>query len=124
MKTVFRFTDGQWNMPASDDAINAAVQLLGVQLPGDYLAFVRSHNGGEGFVRTNYIIIWRVEDLAKFNREYEVEEYAPGVLLFGSNGGGEGYGFDTQDKDMPVVRVPFIGMERRYMAFVAPTFTE
>jgi len=43
-------------------------------------------------------------------------------FLFGSDGGGEGYGFDTQTRGMPIVRIPFIGMERRYATPVAENF--
>ena len=60
--------------------------------------------------------------MADFNREYEVEKYAPGILLFGSDGGGDGYGFDTRSADMPIVCVPFIGMAHRYAKPVAKDF--
>ena len=80
--------------------------------------------GGEGFLGANYIIFWKAEELSSLNREYEVDKYAPGILLFGSDGGGEGYGFDTQYAAMPVVRVPFIGMDRRYATAVASNFSD
>ena len=51
-------------------------------------------------------------------------KYAPGILLFGSDGGGEGYGFDTQTKGMPIVRIPFIGMARRYATHIAKNFPD
>jgi hypothetical protein len=54
-----------------------------------------------------------------FNREYEVEKYAPGILLFASNGGGEAYGFDTDDVEMPIVRIPFIFMARQSAETIA-----
>jgi hypothetical protein len=53
-----------------------------------------------------------------------VEKYAPGIVLFGSTGGGEGYGFDTQSAPVPVVRLPFIGMERRHATHFARNFPE
>jgi hypothetical protein len=93
-------------------------------LPIDYLAFLRRHNGGEGCLGENYIILWRAEELIQFNRDYEVETYAPGIFLIGSNGGGEGYGFDTCVSSRPVVRLPFIGMERRYADVVAESFAD
>jgi hypothetical protein len=48
--------------------------------------------------------------LEQFNREYEVNEYASGIILIGSDGGGEGFGFDRQSVAMFIVRVPFIGI--------------
>jgi hypothetical protein len=62
---------------------------------------------------------FKAEELAQFNREYEVEKYAPGILLFASNGGVEGYGFDTDDAAMPIVQIPFIGMDRQSAETVA-----
>jgi len=92
---------------------------LGVELPKDYTDFLKEHDGGEGFVCDNYIIFFKAEEFVDFKREYEVEKYAPGILLFASNGGGEGYGFDTEDPVMPIVRIPFIGMNRQSAETIA-----
>jgi hypothetical protein len=46
-----------------------------------------------------------------FNEGYEIRENAPGLVLFGANGGREPFGFDTRDKRMGVVMVPFMRME-------------
>src|SRR5690349_2331702 len=104
---TYSLTEGQLDPPAAPNIIERLSSNLGVALPRDYLDFLRQHNGGEGFVGDNYVVFWRAEELADFNREYEVEKYAPGIIMFGSDGGGEGYGFDTQSAAMPIVRVPF-----------------
>ncbi|MBZ9868009.1 SMI1/KNR4 family protein [Mesorhizobium sp. CA15] len=106
-------TEGQLDAPAESAVVDGLSARLELKLPKDYTDFLKEHNGGEGFVHDNYIIFFKAEELADFNREYEVEKYAPGILLFASNGGGEGYGFDTQHPDMPIVRVPFVGMNRK-----------
>ena len=121
---TYSLTEGQLDQPANPDVVEQLPSELGVALPSDYLDFLRQHNGGEGFVGDNYIIFWKAEELADFNREYEVEKYAPGIFLFGSSGGGEGYGFDTQSAAMPIVCVPFIGMERCYAEPVAKDFAD
>ena len=121
---MYSLTEGQLNAPSDPDVVDGLSDRLGIALPPDYLNFLRQHNGGEGFIGDNYIILWKAEELADFNREYEVEEYAPGILLFGSSGGGEGYGFDTRSAGMPIVRIPFIGMERRYATAVAKDFPD
>lgn len=112
-------TEGQFDAPAESAVVDGLSARLGVALPKDYTDFLKEHNGGEGFVGDNYIIFFKAEELADFNREYEVEKYAPGILLFASNGGGEGYGFDIEDAAMPIVRVPFIGMDRQYAETIA-----
>jgi hypothetical protein len=120
----YELNEGALNSPADHVIVEGLSEALGVNLPADYLDFLRQHDGGEGFIGARYVILWKAEELADFNREYEVETYAPGIFLFGSTGGGEGYGFDTQSPTMPIVRVPFIGMERRYALHVAPSFQE
>jgi hypothetical protein len=53
-------------------------------------------NGGEGFIGENYLRAWPVEDLIQSNKDYRVDEAAPGLFLFGSSGGGEAFAFDTR----------------------------
>lgn len=114
----------QLNAGVSEDAVRDAVSSIGCSLPSDYVQFLGDHDGGEGFIGHNYLIIWKAEELSTFNREYEVAKYAPGLLLFASDGGGEGYGFDTRDSTMPVVSVSFIGMDLNDVERVAGSFTD
>ena len=112
-------TEGQFDGPAESAVVDGLSARLGVELPKDYTKFLKEHNGGEGFIGDSYIIFFKAEELVDFNREYEVEKYAPGILLFASNGGGEAYGFDTHDVEMPIVRIPFIFMERQSAETIA-----
>lgn len=121
---AYSFTEGELDLPADPDVVERLSSDLGVALPSDYLEFLREHNGGEGFLGENYIIFWKAEELSDFNREYEVESYAPGIFLFASSGGGEAYGFDTRSAGLPIVRIPFIGMDRRYAEPVATDFPD
>ena len=93
-------------------------------LPTDYLDFLARSNGGEGFVGREYLILWKAEEIVTFNSDYQVAEFAPGIILFGSSGGGEGYAFDAREMKFPVVRVPFIGLDLKYAEAVAPSFSE
>ena len=91
----------------------------------DYLAFMREHNGCDGPVgREGNISIWRLEEVISATEGYDVAEFAPGLLLFGSDGGNEAYAFDRQDPGWPIVSVPLVGLSRKEMKFVAPTFSE
>lgn len=120
----YSLTEGQLNDPADAGIVDGLAARLEVSLPQEYADFLKEHNGGEGFIGDNYIIFWKAEELAVFNTEYEVEQYAPGILLFASSGGGEGYGFDTEAAAMPIVRVPFVGMAREYAEPVAGGFPD
>jgi len=98
---------------------------LGVKLPEDYKELLRLTNGGEGFIGTNsYVVLWRIEELASMNRSYNVRQYAPGLILFGTNGGGEAYGFDTRGHQWLIVQVPFIGMSWDVAIVLGGTFNE
>ncbi len=93
-----------------------------VRLPDDYAEFLRQANGGEGFVGDAYIILWRVGELLEMNKAYQVAEYAPSLFLFGSDGGGEAFAFDTRSDAKPIVSVPFVGMELKLARPVASNF--
>lgn len=120
----YSLTSGELDPPAEPSVIDNLPSKLGANLPADYLDFLRHHNGGEGFLGEEYIILWRAEELAQLNKAYEAERYAPAILLFGSSGGGEAYGFDTHAEPACVVRLPFIGMERRHLGPVTRDFTD
>jgi cell wall assembly regulator SMI1 len=110
---------------ASEEALRAIERNFNCALPAEYKQFMTNSGSGEGFVGENYLILWKVDELIQFNGEYEVEEYAPGLLLFGSNGGGEGYAFDTRPGEAMKIRiVPFVGMSLEDAKTVAPTFRE
>lgn len=109
---------------APESTLAEAEAKLRWALPNDYRAFLRKANGGEGFVGENYLILWAGEELAQFNKEYQVQDYAPGLTLFASDGGGEGFAFDTRSTPPPVVQVPFIGMELDYARPVAANFDQ
>lgn len=95
-----------------------------LKLPDAYVQFLHKSNGGEGFVGGTYVIFWPIEMLDEMNVAYEVDQYAPGLFLFGSDGGGEGFAFDHRDASMPIVSVPFVGMELRVARRIAQSFAE
>ena len=108
--------------PASEQSLQSAEKALGKPLPADYRAFLLQCNGGEGFMGRHYLILWKAEKLAQFNQEYQVSDYAPGLLMFGSSGGGEGFAFDTRMTPYPIVQVPFVGMSLNDAIPVADSF--
>jgi hypothetical protein len=108
--------------PASDAMIEAAEAGLSITLPADYSAFLRQADGAAGTLSGNYLVLWAVETLAKYNAGYQVQTWAPGLVLFGSDGGDTAYAFDARDAHMVVVAVPFIGMSLKAARLVAPTF--
>jgi hypothetical protein len=92
------------------------------QLPSDYLRTLELIGPGEGFVANDYVRLFPLDELSSLNRAYDFPTLLPGTLLFGSNGGGEGFAFRLQGVDPPVVRVPFIPLHPDYEEFEAPNF--
>jgi hypothetical protein len=87
------------------------------------LQFLEQMNGGEGFVGKNYLMAWPIEDLIQFNKDYFVDVMAPELFLFGSNGGGETFAFDTRSSPPSVVAVPSI-VYLEDAIVLAPNFNE
>jgi hypothetical protein len=111
--------------PADESAIAALVQQSGLDLPQDYLAFLRFSNGGEGHINVEpgWFQIWPAEEVVESNRSFELEEELPGFFGFGSNGGGEMLAFDMRNGEpWSVVMVPFGPLEAEFAVKIADDF--
>lgn len=87
------------------------VSSLHAQLPADYLEFMRVSNGAEGPVGEDaYVVLWPVEEIFELNETYRVDDFAPGLVLFGTDGGNTGFAFDRRAEDPQIVSVPLVGM--------------
>jgi cell wall assembly regulator SMI1 len=119
---LFKFS---MNPPADETAIKTAETASAIRFPSEYRDFLEFTNGGEGQIGSGgYAALWRVEDLCAFNREYQVETYAPSLFFFGSDGGGEAFAFDLRTPQRTIVQVPFIGMSLADTIVVASNFHE
>jgi hypothetical protein len=113
------------SVPATAAAVEDCERQLSVKLPCEYVEFLKRTNGGEGFIgKSAYVILWALGELASMNQAYEVQKYAPGLLIFGSDGGGEAFGFDTRSPEWPVVQVPYVGMTWDLARPMGATFDE
>jgi len=110
------------NPPADASSIRQMETDAGFRLPEDYAKFLQGMDGGEGFVGNAYLILWHATELLEMNKAYQVAEYAPGLFLFGSDGGGEAFAFDTRTEAKPIVSVPFVGMELKLVQPLGPNF--
>lgn len=99
------------NEPVSDIDIKKVEEQLTGKFPQEYYDFLLISNGGEGSIGQSYLVLWRVEDIIELNEAYAVEEFAPGLLIIGSDGGDTAYCIDTRSEKKPFVQVPFIGMD-------------
>ena len=107
----------------SDEEIERVEKTVGRRLPTEYRNFMRRSNGAEGTLPNGkYLMLWPIDQLAELNAGYCVSEFAPGLFLFGSNGGGEAYAFDTRDEPMRIVELPFIPMSHEESTEMGTSF--
>jgi len=109
------------NPPAESSLIRQSESGLPFELPASYTQFLQYANGGQGFIGEQYVILWRIEELVDLNMAYEVRDNAPGLFLFGSDGGGEAFAFDLRSESLPIVSVPFVGMDLSLALAIAPS---
>lgn len=91
-------------------------------LPGDLRQVLMSYDGGVARVDGHYLHLWKSTELVELNEAYSVDEFAPGLLLFGSDGGDTAYGFRKVDGKTVLVAVPFVGMDVSEAKILGDTF--
>lgn len=105
--------------------IELVQQQAGFIFPDDYRNFLLYGNGAEGPIGEHgYIQLWALEELVELNQAYSVSEFAPGLFLFGSDGGDEAFGFDLRNPGMPIIQLPFIPMDLQHVKHLVATFNE
>lgn len=111
--------------PATEQALQIMLGQIGLNLPIDYLDFLRCSNGGEGElpIPPYWFQIWAAEAVAEANRVYNVTTNLPSYFAFGSSGGGELFLFDTRREPVRrVYTVPIIPMDENLTIEITPDF--
>jgi hypothetical protein len=114
------------NAPASESLVRTIEDQIGIAFPADYREFIRRSNGGEGVLGPgSYLQLWPIEEIPKLNAIARVTEFAPGLVLFGSDGGSMSYAFDTRQLDnIQFVQVPDIPLSLDEVEVLGHTFVE
>lgn len=125
MKSYDKLLDKmELNPPCSKEVIIEYEEKLEFCFPKEYSDFLLIGNGGEGWVGENsYLSLWKLEEIIFLNEAYATSEFAPGLILFGSDGGLNAYAFDTRNESI-IVKVPFIGMDLREVKICGKNFVE
>jgi len=94
-----------------------------MNLPVEYVRYVESGGPVEACTlgEPGYIALWPLANVAQYNIDFSVAEYAPGYLGFGGDGGGELLAFDNHGG---VYKLPLIGMESRYAVKIADSWQD
>ena len=93
---------------ATPSAIETAEKFFNLKLPTDYKEFLQFSNGLEGETADSYLVLWSAEELVELNQAYNVKEFVSTIILIGSDGAEDAFGFDTTN--MTIVKLPFIGI--------------
>jgi SMI1 / KNR4 family (SUKH-1) len=111
--------------PASVAEISELRRQFSVSMSSDYFQFLLIGNGGCGDVGSgDYAMFWGSDEIPSYNLEYETNTYAPGLILFGSNGGGEAFAFDSSQGTLTIGIVPFVGLSLVEYRPMAQSFVE
>ena len=108
--------------PVPDELLQQAQNQYSGALPSDYVEFLRLTNGAEGDLGNLYVQLWSLERMLESTTDYSVDEFAPGLLLFGSDGGGEAFGFDCRTTPWKIVQIPFIPLDWKEAITVGDSF--
>lgn len=101
-------TEMERRPPGRAEPVILLARQLGIDLPRDYISFIRRSDGARGAIGENWLEIWPVT---------EVETVAAGpvryerVLLFAGDGANTVYGFDGAQDGM-IVEGDWIGLNR------------
>lgn len=109
---------------ASEESIKQVQSLIRIELPKDYVQFIARSNGAKGFIGSSYIDLWPIESILPLSKSYHVDEHAPGIILFGTDGGGQAFGFDVRSDKISIVEIPFIPLRSDEAMICGETFTE
>lgn len=118
------FTHFDRNPPANGMTVEHLQASVNFSLPPDYVECLLNMDGGEGFIGGTYLLLWRVGELIERNARYRIAEFAPGLFIFGSDGGDEAFCFDHRSEAPIVVSLPFVGMHVRVMKTIGSSFKE
>lgn len=121
MRVIELLSDCTRSSGAPDVAIEAVSSQLPVPLPRDYVDFLRWSDGIEGFLAEPdgpYVALWSTAAIPERNSGYSVRDFAPGLVLVGSDGGGEAFGFFRGQ----YVIVPFVPLDLSEAIIVSPSF--
>ena len=106
----------QPNVAADEELLRRAQDSLQMTFPAEYLELLRCSNG---FTVPNVasLLLYSVDELLERNVTYEVQEYLPGWIMIGDDGGGEGIFISYDD---PSARPYINGMGSMLLADARP----
>lgn len=125
MNSDIRYLTGQLdkNGPLGEEKFDKVIGSIDCRFPPGYLDFMGQHNGCEGGIPGGqWLVLWPVEELQHYNEMYGASEFAPELLLIGSNGGAIAYAIDR--KEGIFVQTEYVRMSKEDTVDVGNNFPE
>jgi hypothetical protein len=97
-------------------------ELDALDLPQDLRAFLEQHDGGKGTVSGRPVELWTAKRIATEAESQDVALAIPDLLLFGSDGGAEGYGYLRRLAHKRYGRIPLLAAGAHEFEGLADTF--
>jgi hypothetical protein len=107
--------------PLSASTVVRLVSQLRRPIPSGFSEMYCAHNGADGFARDSYVRIYPLDHLGDLNRSFQTARFAPGLTIFGSNGGGEALAFDPNGM---IIQVTFIPLRAEYANVMGRSISE
>jgi SMI1 / KNR4 family (SUKH-1) len=112
--------------PAPAGLVERVEQEMDCELPADVRAFLREHDGGAGTLgaQKRPVELWSIERIRDECEAQEVTRSVPGLVLFGSDGGAEGYGWLPRLRERRYGRISLIAAGAHEFEGLADTFAD
>ena len=110
------------NDAPSENEVREFLNNMSFLLPDGFIEFYRGANGADISSAELYTVLWPLTDLFQLNIDYDVDEYAPGFFIFGSDGGDTA--FTIEKVTGKIFEMPFIGMSPEEAVFLSDNFDE
>ena len=109
---------------SSAESIGVLESAIGFKLPDDYWYYALNYKGFEGFIGSEYVVLWEAETLLSLNNDYNVLQSLPNTIAIGSNGGGEFIGIEMFDPGRHrLIISPFVDLNNEYHIKIGDSFS-
>jgi hypothetical protein len=112
--------------PAPAGLVERVEQEMDCTLPADVKTFLQEHDGGSGTLgaQKRPIELWSLERIRDECEAQEVTRSVPGLVLFGSDGGEEGYGWFPRLRQRRYGRISLIAAGAHEFEALSDSFEE
>lgn len=124
MKQIIEKINKSWhpNPPCNQQIMLGLENLF--PLPDDYKKFMSWSNGGEGYIGSQYLALWKIEDVMQLNNDYRIQKYlSKKSLAIGTDGGDNCIGFYFS-KPTFVFLQPLGDLDLSENRFLSQSFTD